>query len=475
MIRIKKYDFLHIQIITDDRAYLADLKEFFTDWVEGYRFMAKFRQGGWSGKISVMASNNTLPFGLLFDVIRFTRQNYKNAELTIDGDVKKFFTGDTEPDIEYNLNIWPRDYQIDCIETGLKYKRCIMRVATAGGKSLIISYIIKALLDDYKIKRAIIIVPTQSLVEQFYKDMKDYGMNCNSIGRVYSKIKEYNKQIVISTWQSLSRKLDWIEDFDCIVCDEVHGVKGVELRKILSRAINADYRIGVTGTLPVTKLDMFNVKGFIGPVVKEYGSAELAEQGYISHCNIKYTNIGYNNPERYSGEYNDIKDKIFNNLNRMKYIKNIVKNADSNILLLVGKVESEGKILQEYLGKIKGKEIVFIWGNTPVAEREQWRAECEKRKNIILIATYGILQVGVNIPSLKYILFASPFKSKIRVLQSIGRALRKHETKDVAVIYDLADDVQYLADHSMRRLRYYKSEKFTVEETTIHENVLSLT
>lgn len=474
MIKIKKYDFLHIQIITDDKAYLVNLKDFFSDYVEGYKYMPRFKCGGWTGKICVLANNNTLPFGLLFDVIKFTRKYYKDVDISIDENVKNFFVGIDDADFDYNLNIYPRDYQIDCIETALKYKRCILRVATAGGKSLIISYIIKYLIDTCKIQRAIIIVPTQSLVEQFFKDMNDYGMDCSNIGRVYSKIKEYNKQIIISTWQSLSRKLEWIKDFDCIICDEVHGVRGVELQKILSNAVNADFRMGFTGTLPSSKLDMFNVKGFIGPVIKEYGSSELAEKGYISHCNIKYINICYKDREKYTGEYNDVKDKIFNNQNRLKYIKKIVSSVDNNILLLVGKVEDEGKILQKYLADIKDKEIIFIWGDTSVVEREKWRKECEQRKNIILIATYGILQVGVNIPSLKYLLFASPFKSKIRVLQSIGRTLRKHDTKDKAIIYDIADQVPFLDDHAIKRLRYYGSEKFEVEETTVDENLLSV-
>jgi len=471
-IKIKKYDALHIQIVTDNKAYIADIKEHFTEFVEGYKFMGRFKCGGWNGKICVMASNNTLPYGLLFDVIKFTKTKYNHFELQVDNDVKDFFSGIENPELEYDLDIWPRDYQIDCIETALKYKRCIMRVATAGGKSLIISYIIKYLMDTNKIQRAIIIVPTQSLVEQFFKDMNEYGMDINKIGRVYSKIKEYDKSIVISTWQSLSRNLEWIKDFQCVICDEVHGVRGVELRKILSHAINADFRMGFTGTLPISKLDIFNIKGFIGPVIREYGSSELSEKGYISHCKVNIINIQYS--KEYSGEYDVVKDEVFNNINRLSLIKNIVKSIDGNILLLVGKVEKEGKVLQEYLSNIEGKEVVFIWGDTPVAEREKWRMECEKRKNIILIATYGIMSVGVNIPSLKYILFASPFKSKIRILQSIGRSLRLHIDKEEAIIYDLADDVLYLKDHSIKRLRYYGSEKFEVIETKHNINQFSL-
>jgi superfamily II DNA or RNA helicase len=466
MIRIKKLDELHIQIITDNKAYLADLKEHFTDYVEGFKYMQKYKAGGWDGRICVMASNKSLPYGLLFSVMKFHKQYYNNLELKIDNDVKDFFTGE-EIEIEQNLNIIPRPYQLDCIETAIKHKRCLLRVATAGGKSAIISYIIKTLIDEDRIQRALIIVPTQSLILQFYSDMVDYGFPETTIGKFYSKVKELDKQIVIATWQSLSKKPEIIEDFQCFICDECHSVKGQILRKLLSKS-PAQWRFGLTGTLPNSKLDMWQITGYIGPVLKEYSSNDLAEQGYISKCNIKVMNLLYN--DEYDGEYDKVKDEIFTNKNRLRFIYNTLSNTDDNILVLVGKVEKEGELLKKYLDKnnIKNKDIVFLWGDTKVEEREKWRLECEKRKNIILIATYGIMSVGINIPSLKYIMFASPFKSKIRILQSIGRSLRLHDSKEHATIFDLADDVIYLSDHAMRRKHYYKLEKFNMEETTHH-------
>ena len=169
-VRIKKYDDLHIQVITDDRAYIADLKSFFTDFVEGYRFQPKFRNGGWDGKICLVGSGNVLPYGLLFDTLSFHKKNYKDKELKIDNGVKGFFSGvDIEP--EYDLNIFPRPYQIECIEACLKYKAGIIVAATASGKSCAITYIIKTLMDNKNIKKALVIVPTINLVTQFHSDM----------------------------------------------------------------------------------------------------------------------------------------------------------------------------------------------------------------------------------------------------------------------------------------------------------------
>lgn len=473
MVRIRKYDDLHIQVITDDRAYIADLKAHFTDFVEGYRFQPKFRNGGWDGKICLVSSGNVLPYGLLFDVMSFHKKNYKNKELKIDNEVKEFFSGvDIEP--EYDLNIFPRPYQIECIEACLKYKSGIIVAATASGKSCAITYIIKTLMDNKNIKKALVIVPTINLVTQFHSDMIEYGIPEEIIGRVYSKMKEFDKKIVISTWQTLSKNYDKLNDFDCVIADECHTSKAFTIKTILSKMTNAKFRFGFTGTMSPIKLDILNVKAYLGPIFKTFGAADLADMGYISHCRVNYINIMYDNKDRYIGEYNDVKDMIFTNTNRLHYIKEVLENLDGNVLVLVGKVEKEGQLLKDYLDNSNNgkKEIVFMYGDTKADEREFWRLELGKRKNIILIATYQLFQLGINAPTLKYIMFASPFKSKIRTLQSIGRALRKHDSKDEAVIYDIVDNVLFLEDHGMRRRKYYVSEHFEIEDRTYKERDL---
>lgn len=469
-INITSYKKQYIQVDSPDYLFLRDLKEYFTDYAEAFRFNPKYLSGQWNGKICLVRANNILPYGLLLDVIGFKKKEYPNFTLKVDKEVSVLFKGD-DIDFEPTLNLYPRDYQLDCIVTALKYKRGVIRSSTASGKSLVIAYIINALRENDKGKHFLIIVPRIALCEQFKNDLIDYGLNDSDIGIVHAKSKVFNKMITISTWQSLSRNNSYLGLYDSVMCDEVHEARSHEIRKILELCTNADYRIGFTGTLPVSKLDMWNIKSFLGPVLREYGAGELAEKGYISKCKVKVITVSYN--KEYEGEYNDIKDEVFNNPFRMNLLKNIVREVDGNILVLVGKVEKEGKILRDYFNKCKDlqdKEIVFMWGDTKVEEREYWRKECEVRKNIILIATYGILSVGTNIPSLKYILLASPFKSKIRVLQSIGRSLRKHEDKeDGAVIYDIADECKFLSEHAIMRQRYYDSEKFMVEESTMNE------
>jgi len=470
MINIIKDSDLHIKIDTNDVEYLRAVRDHFSGFVDGYQFMPAFRTSSWDGKISLMnVSKRTIPYGLLVDLLRFHKKEYPNVEIKIDDDVLKLLRG-SPVHITYDLKFQPHYYQQDCIESALKYKRGIIRSATASGKSLIIAYIIKTLFENKTCKKALIIVPTISLIEQFFDDLIEYGyFKEKMLGKVYEKYKEFDKRVVIATWQTLSRRLDKLDQFDCVICDEVHGAKAHEIKKILNFCTSAEYRMGFTGTLPTSDLDIYNVKSFLGPVIREYGAGLLGDQGYISKANIIVVDIKYQN--EYKGTYDEVKEQIFKNQFRLGILNEITNYVEENVLFLVGMVEREGVILKEYLEKNStGKEVIFLHGTTKVEEREYWRKECEVRKNVVLIATYGIYQQGVNIPSLKYIVLASPYKSKIRVLQSIGRGLRNHENKkDGAFIFDIFDDCKYLYDHGVKRERHYHKEGFDVKDIVVQE------
>lgn len=468
-VRIKLHSPMSIQIVTEDVDYVKLMKEEFTAYVEGFRFMPAYKSGGWNGQVCMMHKfHHTLPYGLLFDLIKIHKKECPRTKLSIDPEVKSLFNIDyLKP--TYNLKHYPYPYQEDCINAALKTSKGIIRSATASGKSLVISYIVKTLIEN-STNKIIIVVPSVQLVSQFYDDMMEYGMDKLFIGRVYSKKKEWDKPVVISTWQTLSKNLMRVPDYHAIIVDEVHGAKAHELKKILSKSENAKYRLGFTGTMPGGTLDDWNVKAYLGPIMREYSSGLLAEQGYISKCNIKMLNIEYHQ-EEWEGTYDDVKDEMFRKDYRLKLIGNLVESLDHNILVLTGKVEKEGEYLEDYLNEyIAEKDIGFISGRDDVEVREKWRKKCGKKKNIILIATYGIFQQGINIPNLKYILLASPFKSKVRVLQSVGRALRKHTSKvEGAVVFDIHDHTRFFHQHGNLRLRHYDAEKFNVDEYLFEE------
>lgn len=459
---------LTIQIQTEDSEYIERMRDEFTRMVPGFQYMPQYRSGMWNGRICVIENfTRSFPYGILFDYVRIHRKEFPRNPLTIDPKIKTLFKSQ-KMKIKYDLKFKPRPYQKDCIEASLKHTKGIIRSATASGKSLVITYVLWNLLNNKICKKPIIIVPSTSLIKQFHEDMVEYGVPEDLIGEVYAKKKEWDKTIIISTWQSLSRNKKRIEKFDCVIVDEVHGAKAKMLKDCLAKSVNAKYRLGFTGTMPTDDLDNWNIKSYLGPIIREYSAGELASDGWISKCVVNFLNIEYEQDE-WEGIYSEVKQQIFETPFRLELIKKLTKSLDHNVLLLVGKVESEGDFLKERLEDC-GKEVVFLSGRDGVDKREEWRKACMKRDDIALIATYGIFQQGINIPNLKYIVLVAPFKSKIRVLQSIGRALRKHADKENgAQIFDIHDHTRYLSDYGNVRLRYYDSEKFQVNELLFRE------
>jgi len=476
-IEITKHDKnpLRLRIGTEDYRYLTKLYKYFSAKVPNYFHMPQYRTGAWDGTVSMFnKTTRSIPYGLFLDFIKFHKEYENPPELKIAPDVKRIFRG---PDIEpvYDLELYPYDYQQECIESALKHTKGIVRSATASGKSLMIAYVLKSLSEYYSWERnrSIIVVPTKGLITQFLKDLTSYGIDESLIGLVYAKSKQFEHPIVISTWQTLSRNHDKLPLYNTIVVDEVHGAKSHELKKIVGRARNAIYRLGFTGTMHSDVLDNWNVKSYLGPVLKDFSAGDLADMGHVAQCTVNVINVEYKDAdERYSGDYNETKELLFNNKYRLELIRKLVQDLDSTALLLVGKVEKEGVILKNYLENNSGnKKVVFLSGKTSSdEEREFWRLEATKRDDLVIIATYGIFQLGINIPPLKYLVLAAPFKSKIRVLQSIGRALRNHAAKiKGAQIFDITDDTKYFGDHGLKRLRHYYAEKFTVNEFLLNE------
>lgn len=238
---------------------------------------------------------------------------------------------------------------------------------------------------------------------------------------------------------------------------------GHEISDLLKKC-PAEYRYGFTGTMPSDELTRMQIKSYLGPMIVDYSASYLADLGFVAKCNISTYSFDYK--KEFFGDFNKIKDEVIKTPFRLNKIKEILTGIDESVLLLTTKVEKEGELLFQWLKEqkeFKKKKIVFLSGKSKTETREMWRKECDKRKNVIIVATYGIFSTGINIKSLKHLVLASSTKSEIRTLQSIGRALRSHENKkDGAFIYDLVDNVKYLKDHAKERVYYYKQERFEV-------------
>ena len=473
-LQLAKNNPLKIQINCENYNILKDMREWFTHYAPNYQFSPKYQAGVWNGKICIMdVGNRQILYGLLTDLLRFKKMHYPDVKLKIDDDVKKLFKTTEKLEYEWDLKWPPREYQEDCIRTVCNYSKSIFRVGTGGGKSLILAYIWKSLFDNNLISKQIIIVPNLNLITQFKEDWIDYGIDPEYIGEVWADVKEWDKKVVVSTWQSLDNHHDKLDMFDSVFVDEVHMAKAQTINNLLSKMSNAKYRVGCTGTLPDDTLDDLNIRSYLGPVVKEYDTKFLRDNKFVAPCTINKMYINY--LKKYTGDFHKAKLEIFQNPFRMNLIKDILLSIKENVsLVLVGKVEDEGKYLESYLHEFlefENHEIVFLSGKTKKNDREKWRQKAIKNDSkLILISTYPILQAGVNIPCLSHVIFAAPYKSKIRILQSIGRTLRLHETKERAYIYDLIDlNNKWFSKHADVRDIHYERESFDVVEYEFYE------
>lgn len=219
-VNIALRDPLNIQLQTENFEYLKALKKQFTYLVDGYYFTPAYRSGRWNGKTCLIRADNSMPYGLLTELIRVHKKKFSKISISVNAEVKALFKG-KKLDIVEDLSLKPYIFQRDCIEKALRYTKGIIRSATASGKGLIIAYILKTLLENNLSDRCMIVVPNQSLVEQFYGDMEDYGVSKKwKVGRVYSKYKEWNNNIVIATWQTVKNNHSKMSMYNSIVIDE---------------------------------------------------------------------------------------------------------------------------------------------------------------------------------------------------------------------------------------------------------------
>jgi len=453
-----------------------ELRDAFTFMVPGAQFSPKFRAKLWDGKVRLFDIRNKQIYrGLTKHIESFCESreyscSYEDEEYDNEFSLKEAI--DFAKDIGCTYE--PRDYQVNAFVHTIRNKRCLLLSPTASGKSLIIYLILRYLHDQKHIGKSLIIVPTVSLVSQLSSDFSDYGFDSDSfVHRIYSgQDKETNKPIVISTWQSLhTLPKKFFEQFETVIGDEAHLFKAQSLTTIMTNLINAKYRIGTTGTLDGTKTNKLVLEGLFGPVEKVITTKELMDQKHVADFTIKCLILKH--PEIICKAAKDFTyqqeiEYLVLNEARNKFITNLSLSQENNTLILYQYVDKHGKILYDMISKkiSDDRKVFFIYGKTDVEIREETRKIVENEKRSLIIASYGVFSTGVNIRNLHSIIFASPSKSRIRNLQSIGRGLRKSETKDSAVLFDIADDLShkkhnnYTLKHFSHRVQIYSEERF---------------
>ena len=458
-----------------ERSIAQELSDYFTFFVPGYQFTPAYKSRVWDGRIRLADLRTfTIYHGLISYIEKFCAERNYSLETADAIKLTQEFSGVEALEFIKKLNLPHelREYQWKCFLQAVRNKRQLILSPTASGKSLVI-YLIVRWLQEADFKRGLLIVPTTSLVEQMYSDFISYGYDSNKYcHRQYSgKEKHTNKFLTITTWQSIYKnEKDYFEQFDYVLGDEAHQFKAKSLTTILSGCTNAKYRIGTTGTLDGTQTHRLVLEGLFGPVYKATTTSELIEKGQLADFNIKCLVLKYSDllcKTARDWDYNTEIDFIVQNKARNEFIKNLVLSLEGNTLILFQFVEKHGKDLHNIIKADAGKRhVFFVFGGTDVEVRESVRSITENESDAIIVASYGTFSTGINIRNLHNIIFASPSKSRIRNLQSIGRGLRIGDNKVKATLFDIADDfrinkfVNYTLKHFIERVKIYDEEKF---------------
>lgn len=475
-IRVEQTDNVWARVFCND-GIAQELSEFFTYTVPSARFNPSFKAKHWDGKIRLFSiKTHKIYAGLIDYIIAFAKDTNYSIEVKRDNTIDRV-RSDTIP-LPQN-GITPHDYQWNAVGYALTRKRGIIISPTASGKSLICYMIARYLLENGK-KQGLLIVPTISLVEQMYGDFKEYGWdveaNCQMIYQGHEKAPRF--PLVISTWQSIfNMPKKFFKQFDFVIGDEAHQFKADSLKSIMTGLTNADYRIGTTGTLDGSKVHKLILEGLFGPVKQVATTKKLMDEGKLAELEIKSIILQY--PEEVCKtvkgyDYQAEIGFLIENEARNKFIRNLVEYLPGNTLILYNYVDRHGRPLYDLIKeKITDRPVFFVCGLTAVEDREQVRHLTEKETNAIIVASYGTFSTGINIKHLHNVVFASPTKSQIRTLQSIGRGLRLGENKKKCTLYDLADDLRYrnyvnhTLKHYERRMEIYNAEKFSIKTRNI--------
>jgi superfamily II DNA or RNA helicase len=447
--------------------------------VPGARYLPAVRLGRWNGKVSYCSLAGSTYINLIPDIVTVLEEYDYDIELV---DLREYQTSFSFAEVSedsFSDKVWPkghveagkpimlRDYQVDIVNNFLKNPQCIQEVATGAGKTIMIAALSKS-VEYYG--RSIVIVPNKSLVVQTEADYINLGLD---VGVYFGDRKEYNKTHTICTWQSLNNLLkttkageaevnikEFIEDVVCVMVDEVHMAKADALKQLLTGPFSQiPIRWGLTGTIPKAVYEQVALLVSLGPVIGKLSAAELQEKGVLAQCHVNIVQL--KDGVEFTNYQSELKHLLEDEkrLDRIAELINKIKDS-GNTLILVDRVNA-GRELIERLD-----DAVFISGETKLTERKEEYDEVKTSDKKIIVATYGVAAVGINIPRIFNLVLIEPGKSFVRVIQSIGRGIRKAEDKDHVEIWDITSDCKFAKRHLTQRKAYYKEAKypFTLEK-----------
>ena len=476
---ISKKSEVYLSLSDVEPSVAAELNDFFTFEVPGFKYMPAYRSKMWDGKIRLYnIVTGEIYVGLLPYIEEYLKNNGETYELetgvrserTVAGSVVQGFIRGLRPTLD-GKRIEVRDYQIDAIAHAIATNRSLLISPTASGKSLIIYCLIRY----YQMMelKTLILVPTTSLVEQMYKDFEDYGWSsetyCQKIYQGHDK--KVTKDVVISTWQSIHRMpRQYFRAFGCVIGDEAHLFKAKSLTGIMTKLDTCKYRFGLTGTLDGTQTHRLVLEGLFGKAKYVVTTKELIDNKTLASLQINCLVLNYPEEDRQivrEFDYASELEYIVTKSKRNDFLGNLIDNCVGNTLCLFQFVEKHGEVLYKQMkDKYKDRKVFFVYGGVDTNTREEIREIVENEKDSIIIASYGTFSTGINIRNIHNIVFASPSKSKIRVLQSLGRGLRQSGYDKKLRLFDISDDVStsdrinFTLRHFKERLNIYKEQNF---------------
>jgi len=478
---IEKVNEVYLKITTEPHIEY-ELRDRFTFEVPNKKFMPQYRSKYWDGYVHLYnIKTKRIYCGLLDKIVAFCESagySYKFENNKFYGppfEVNELVSLEGVKDYMKSItHLEPRDYQVDAVYDALRYHRKLLISPTASGKSFMIYTIVRYFVA--RNQKILLVVPTTSLVEQMFKDFQDYGWNAEEYcHRIYSGRERVNTHdVTITTWQSVYQlERSFFEEYNVVIGDEAHLFKSKSLIGIMDKLHHAKYRYGFTGTLDGTQTHKWVLEGLFGPSYKVTQTKKLIDEGHLATLDIQCLVLKYK-PKKFD-TYEDEIQYLISHEKRNKFIVNLANDLKGNSLILFSRVESHGAVLFDLINKkvSEDRKVFFIHGGVDAEDREQVREITEKEKDAIIVASYGTFSTGINIKNLHNVIFASPSKSRIRNLQSIGRVLRKGKDKVSAKLYDIADDLtigsrkNYTLNHFIERIKIYVSEQFNYEILTI--------
>jgi superfamily II DNA or RNA helicase len=455
------------------------LTKMFEYEIPGARYLPSVRLGRWNGKVSYFSLAGSTYINLLPEILPVLDRVGYDIELEDLRDYTTTFTFNKVSEDTFKHKNWPkghpkegqpvelRDYQIEIVNNFLENPQALQEIATGAGKTLMTAALSYS-VENYG--RSIVIVPNKSLVTQTEADYINLGLD---VGVYFGERKEYNKTHTICTWQSLNNMLkktkageadimDFIEGVVCVMVDEVHMAKADALKTLLTSVFSkVPIRWGLTGTIPKAKFEAQSIFVSLGNVIGKLSASELQDQGVLARC---YVNIMQLQDNKEFTNYQSELKHLLEDSKRLDKIASLISgiNDTGNTLILVDRVNAGKEIVNRLPGS------VFVSGATNMNERKEEYDEVATSTNKIIVATYGVAAVGINIPRIFNLVLIEPGKSFVRVIQSIGRGIRKAEDKDHVQIYDITSSCKFAKRHLTQRKTFYKEANypFDVEKLT---------